>query len=411
MIQISAADNNTNNWEYLPDTDIFYQYFKQNDLIELSKVCKNYRAFLKPQVLKKLHIDNRVHSYLDICTYDKKRAYENIIDSLKINYADNFNLVREVIIKYGFTSEFACDFFALFPKISSIKINSSGSHSLKNLINTLHNSKYLKHVSINSNFRRFSPLLDDVYHSFFYQLKSIHISVPPLLVETQLPFDIINSSYTNLKRLTVVNSRILSKLSNGIPYLLYVEFSHEYQFNLAELKSFISNNYQLNQISISDRHLDEKIINSILTLKNLYKLEIAFSRPEMISFNICIENYSIKHFIYTGYGLINYNSVIFDILKMCKNLKVYQVSNVECYEDVMRNEFPVIDTLLLSRLFYSNISKLVPKSSKFNQIKFVGGCRFGTIYDQLLKYPDVKWVPKQGYTRETDEFTFMNKLF
>jgi hypothetical protein len=411
MSQISEVDNDTNSWEYLPDTDIFYQYFNQNDLIELSKACKKYRAQLKFQVLKKLNIDNRVHGYLNITTCDKKRVYESIIDSLKLDFANNFHLVREVIIKYGFTSEFACDFFTLFPKISSIKINSSGNHSLRNLITTLHGSKCLKHVSINSNFRRFNPLSENIYYSFFYQLKSIHISVPPLLAETKLPFDIIDSSYTNLKCLTVVDNRMLSKLSNGISSLLYVKFSHEYQFSLEELKNFISNSIQLKQISISDRHLDEKIINSILALKNLYKLEISFSRSEMVNFNMYIENYSIKHFMYAGYGPMSYNTIVFNILKMCKNLKIYQVSNVECYEDVMRSEFPVIDTLLLSRLFCSSMSKLVPKPSKFNKIKFRGGCRFGTIADQLLKYPNVEWVPKQDYTRETDEFTFINKIF
>jgi hypothetical protein len=398
-------------WLYLPDKDTLCNYFNQNDLIELSIVCKNYRIQLKSQVLKKLNIDTRTIKLLNIHSQNNNREHEYIINRLKFDFAEDFHLVRQVIIDIGFSNKFANDFFALFPKISSIKIVSYLYYGINDLIRTLQNLKHLQHVALNSEFNYANPLLDSDYYNFFYPLKTIKITTYSRIYNEMLPLHIVDSSFTNLECLTIVNDQILSKLSNGIPSLLYVEFCQNYKFNLTELNSFIFNNLQLKQISIPDRHLDEKIINSILTLKNLYKLEIIFSRSDLNSFNIYTVNYSIKHFIYIGYGLLNHNSSASKVLKMCKNLKVYQVSDIKCYEDSMRNEFPVIDTLLLSRLFYSNVSRLIPRQSKFNQIKFSGGCRFGTIADQLLKYPNVKWVPKQDYNRDTDEFTFYNKLF
>ncbi|KXN66063.1 hypothetical protein CONCODRAFT_12176 [Conidiobolus coronatus NRRL 28638] len=327
-------------WIYLPDTYTLSNYFKQNDIVELSKVCKNYRTQLKSRVLKRLNINTRTIKLLNIHSMSNRHEHEYIINSLRLGFAESFHLVRQVIIDIGFSNKFACDFFVMFPKLSNIKIVSYLYYDINDLIRTLRSLEQLQHITLNSEFNYANPLLDKDYYNFFYPLKTIKISTYSRIYNEMLPLHIIGTSFINLECLTVVNNRILSKLSNGIPSLLYVEFCQNYQFDLTELNNFISNNLQLKQISISDRHLDEKVINSILNLKNLYKLEIIFSRSEINSFNTYIENYSIKHFIYTGYGFIRYNNAVYDILKMCKNLNVYQVSDIKCYEDSMREEFP-----------------------------------------------------------------------
>ncbi|KXN66064.1 hypothetical protein CONCODRAFT_12177 [Conidiobolus coronatus NRRL 28638] len=407
---IENNNNNNNNWEYLPDIPTFTQYFKQNDLIELSKVSKGYRSQLKPQALRKVNIDDRVIKYLKLYTKDNNYQYENAIIYLRSDFGNNCHLVREVVIYRWFSNDLAKDLFTLLPRISNIKIIDCQCYGLKNLISILQDYKYLKHVSITSSFRKFKPLLDSVYYSFFYRLSSIHMVIPQYLAESQLPFDIIDSNYVNLKRLTIVNNRILSKLSNCIPSLLYVEFSHEYQFDSKILKNFITNNPQLRQISICDWNLNENIVNCLLALRNLYKLEILFKGHEIDSSKLDTENYSIKHITYKKHWRYYYSTAVPQILKLCKNLKVCEISDIKCYEHLARDDFPIIDTLLLSELSNCDLSELTLGLTKFNRLKFRGSYKFGEIFDQLPQYPNIEWVPKQEYTKETDEFTLIKKF-
>jgi hypothetical protein len=396
-------------WVYLPNTDTLPQYFKQNDLIELSKACKSYRFQLKSQVLRRVNINTRVIKLLNIRSQHKKHEHERIINSLRFDFAESFHLVSHVIIKISFSNEYICKFFALFPKISNIKIIGHLRYGFNNLITTLHNSKHLEHIILSPKFTTFNSKLNSVYFSLFYRLKSINIECSSCKNGEKLPIDIIDSSFINLERLTVVNDHMLSKLSNGAPYLLYVEFFQKYYFNMEELNSFFTNNYQLKQVSISSNNLDENVVNSILALGNLYKLEIKCYGYRACNLKIYTENFSIKHFVYDGFEFVHFNAAITNILKMCKSLEVYQIFDIKYYDCIMSNEFPLIDTLLLTNLFYSNINKLVPKFSKFNKVKFRDGCRFGTIACQLLKYTYIQWAPKQDYSNDTDEFTLIRK--
>ncbi|KXN65432.1 hypothetical protein CONCODRAFT_12970, partial [Conidiobolus coronatus NRRL 28638] len=287
-------------WEYLPDTDTLSQYFKQNDLIELSKVCKNYRTHLKSKVLKKISINTRVIKLLNIRSQHKKYEYESIINSLRLDFDQSFNLIRHVIIKISFSNEYICEFLALFPKVSNIKIISHLRYGFNNLITALHNSKHLEHVILSPKFATFNSKLDNTYFSFFYRLKSINIECYSSMKSEKLPIDVINSSFNNLERLTVVNDSMLSKLSIGAPSLLYVDFFQKFYFNMTELNHFFSNNLQLKQITISSNNLDDNVVNSMLALRNLYKLEIKCYGYRVDTLNICTENFSIKHFIYDG---------------------------------------------------------------------------------------------------------------
>ncbi|KXN66088.1 hypothetical protein CONCODRAFT_73907 [Conidiobolus coronatus NRRL 28638] len=315
-------------------------------------------------------------------------------------------MVKQVILDISFSRKFAYEFFNLFSKLKNIKILSRESYELKSYIEILSNSENLQHITLSSEFENFNSLLDSEYHSLFYRLKSIEIYVPSTMVNGESPLDIIDSSFTNLENLTLVNNSMLYKLSNGISSLLYVKFYYGYQFDKAELNNFICNNTQLKQISISSINLDENVINSILALKNLYKLEILFLRHKLNGFSIHTENYSIKHFIYTGSRVKDYNLTI-GVLERCKNLKIYVTSYISNYDNIIGSEFPEVDTLLLTSLFHCDMDILSQKFTKFNQVKFRDGCKFSYIADQLLNYPDIKWMPKQEYTRGTNEFTLV----
>jgi hypothetical protein len=396
-------------WVYLPEADILSKYFKQNDLIELSKVCQKYRAQLKPQVLKKLLINYRILELLNISPLYNSNGFEDIINCLRFGFAGDYHLVKQVALDISLTTKFAYDLFSLFDKSLNIKILSRERYNLKGCIEVLNNLKNLQHITLSSEFDNFNSVLDDECHNLFYKLKSIEIYVPSTMINEESPFDIIDSSFTNLKSLTIVNNHILYKLSNGMPSLLIVKFYYGYQFDTTELNKFFCSNPQLKQIYISSINLDENVINSILALKNLYKLELMFLRPKLNDFNIYMENYSIKHFIYTGSRVRDYN-VSIGVLKMCKNLKVYETSSISNYDSVIGSEFPKIGILLLRDMFYCDIDILSEKFTRFNQVKFRDGCKFEYIADQLLNYPDIEWVPKQEYTRGTNEFTLVRKL-
>ncbi|KXN65433.1 hypothetical protein CONCODRAFT_12971 [Conidiobolus coronatus NRRL 28638] len=222
--------------EYLPDTDTLSQYFKQNDLIEISKACINYRTQLKSQALKKLYINTKTAKLLNIRAIQTKYALDDIMNRLKLEFYGNYHLVKQTVIEIGFSNKFGYDFISLFTKISNINIISYNSYELKSLIITLEDSEHLQHITLNLKFNYAIPFTDSDFYNLFYQFKSIHISVSPQLVNEKLPIDIIDSSFTNLKSVKIVNTRMLTKLSSGIPSLLHVEFSQEYQFDISELK-------------------------------------------------------------------------------------------------------------------------------------------------------------------------------
>ncbi|KXN66089.1 hypothetical protein CONCODRAFT_12143 [Conidiobolus coronatus NRRL 28638] len=401
--------SNIKAWACLPDVNTLSRYFKQSDLIELSKVCKKYSTQLKPQVLKKLFVSYRNLEYFNIGYHYNNGEHEDVLNSLKLGFAGDYHLVKQVIIELNFTTKFACNFFNLFTKLSNIKIHSSRSYDLKSYIEILSNSENLQHITLSCEYKNFDSILDNDHRSFFYRLKSIEIYVPCHIVNDKSPFEIIDPSFTNLKRLTVLNNDMLYKLSNGISSLLCVGFYYNYHFDRIELNKFIRNNPQLKQISISSINLDENVMSSILDLKSLYKLEIMFYCTEVRGFYIDTENYSIKHLIYTGTNIMDYNIVI-DVLEMCKNLKIYETSYISDYDYAIIDQFPEIDTLLLKSFSNRDMDILSQKFEMFNQVKFKDGCIFGEIADQLLKFPEIKWVPKQEYTRETNEFTLVKKV-
>jgi hypothetical protein len=395
-------------WVYLPDTYTLSQYFKQSDLIELSKTCRKYRIQLKPQTLKVLTISSKSLKNINITHSGQSHIYRDILNSLKLSYIGSYHLVKEAIIETKFSNKFSYNFFALFPEISNVKILSYQSYSLKNLISILQFSKYLQHVTFNSNFRRFNPLLDSVYYDLFYQLESVNLSVSPRMVNEKLPIDIIDCSFTNLKKLKIVNNRMLSKLSDGIPSLLYVEFSQKYQFEIAALNSFISNNHQLKQISIPGNSLDENVMNSILDLEKLEQLEVSNTRcyhtPNFYPSTI---NLSIKHFKYNIQLSRNNFSMI---VKLCKGLETFEIYSskvVVMLTEVFSEELPDINTLIIScPLEFYQILSLDVKLIKFKQIKFRNFLKF-SVFEKYMYSWIYYWKPKYDYSKDTDEFTLV----
>jgi hypothetical protein len=398
-----------NNWVYLPEPSILSQYFNSSDLIELSKVCKKYRNQLKSRVLRSIIIPQDCGRLYDSGPSFSKYTFNYIMDYMKRDLSNSTHLVKEVIFQHCLTIQLTKDIFSLFPKISRITILNR-SHSLKALAEVLYDSNYLQHITLRANSKAYVSL-SSKFGKFFKNFKSVKLIVFPDVFNDILQFDIIDSSFSNLRYLTIANNTMLAKLSNGFPSLLFVEFTEHYLFEKAELLKFIMNNPQLKKLTIATDNLNYDVINSILNLNSLYELHLTKNTGyNIIDFTNCTENLSIKHLKYSG---LIYNRVVIGIVKMCKNLEAFEMCK-SSYRSLA--QFKKVEKLIeIYALSIScsdnacNISSFISKLAKINKIKLINGCKLGEIVDELQKYSDNMWVPKQGYSMYTDEFTLVRR--
>ncbi|KXN66060.1 hypothetical protein CONCODRAFT_12172 [Conidiobolus coronatus NRRL 28638] len=396
-------------WIYLPEPKTLSQYFNSNDLIELSKVCKKYRNQLKSQVLRTITIPQDCGKLYDSGPSFSKYTFDYIMDYMKRDLFNNTHLVKEIMFQHCLTVQLTKDIFALFPKISRITI-SNRNHSLKALAEVLYDSNYLEHITLRANSKAYVSL-SSKFTKFFKNLKSVKLIVFPEVFSDTLQFDIIDSSFSNLRYLTIANNSMLTKLSNGFPSLVFVEFTEHYLFEKAELLKFIINNPQLKKLTIATDSLNCKITNSILRSNSLHELHLTKNTGyNEIDFTNCTENLNIKHLKYSG---LIYNEIVIGIVKACKNLEAFEMckSSYRCLAQFRKIEKLLqTHTLLIS---YSdnacNISSFLSKLTKINNIKFINGCKLGEIVDKLQEYDNNKWVPKQAYSMYTDEFTLVRR--
>jgi hypothetical protein len=408
------SNNNYNNWSSLPEVAIrvLSLYFKQSDIIELSKVCVYYRNLLRPCALKSIiipYIDEN-KPIINIGPFNSLNKSEAIINCLAEDFKGSCYLVKEVALKSDYSNQFVNNLLTLFQKVSVIECYRSRGFNLNGFVEALSNSKSLQHITYKSRYAKYNPLEENIDYNFFHQLKSIRLSVLSL-VDRISPFDAIDSSYSNLRCLTVTSNHMLDKLSNGLPSLRSVKFEG-CTFAKDPLLKFICNNPELKKISISSDDLDEDIATSILVLEKLVLLEIHDNiLTDIFNFNIRTKNYSIRHFKYNGCGI---NQNILNIVKSCNNIKyfeLYDILLIQTLQKIIEEKYPLIDTLLINRPFkVSDILQLIANLTKFNRVKFRNCCRFEDLYEVCKNLESFGWMPKQHYSRDTDEFTLIRKL-
>jgi hypothetical protein len=393
------------------------QYLSQNDLTELSKVCKNYRAQLRPQVLKTMSISNIYqdkYRETQMVSFKSGRKVENTINRLRDDLRGFHSLVRKVILKLELPKQFTSEFFALFSEISHVVAYISQSSSLNNLIESLNSLTSIKHFTLYSIPGNFNTLGHNVNYKFFHSLNSIKLYSDDDIDDLEFPFSIVDSTFTNLKYLTITNNQTLSKLLNGLPSLICAEFFDGCDLNNAELYMFIINNPQLKEIAILSDYLGDDIINSILILQRLYKLRIIdrYSTNEK-QLRIKTESYSLKHFTYVayGYGYSRDSQNIVGIIKVCKNLKVFETDNstlTSSFGTVINQNFPEINTILVNIPSYVRDISTLSKLTKFKELKFRNGFKFRDLY-KFKRSWELLWEPKYEYSYDTNEFTLIRK--
>jgi hypothetical protein len=417
-MQIIALNNKTENkaWGYFPNVKVLSLYLKHNEVIELSKVCKNYRTQLKLLVFSKITIGdirNIIPSF-DFEQPENYNVFKSIISQLKINFLGYYNNVKEVEFIIGFSNEFAVNFFRLFPKISKITIiKSKGEYSLKNLIKILYRHKYLKHIDLDCNFVNFKPKNAHLNYDFFNQLKTIRLEVPSEVIHSDLPFDVIDSSFSNLESLSVINNHMLYNISNGLSSLVNIELSSEYIFEDRILIKFIDNSEQLKKLSISTKQMSQAVIDSILGSKVIEHLSIKmYHNLSTIELNSLVKNYSIKILTVERSNYV-FNPV--KIVEACENISALELISfydISFWQTHWNSYTGKLSTIVFNSLNHSAlISSVIPNIKNVNKIKFIDGCKFSTFLKYFKPTDCEYWVPKQDYSGDTDEFTLINKLW
>jgi hypothetical protein len=411
-----VKNKNVISWIDLPELVLctLSQYFNRNDVIKLSKICKSYRKHLLIQSLRTITIpsfEDYAIFNIDIGLFNTENIYEFIINSLKNDFNGKHHLVKELVFKIDFPDNFSTEIFSLFPRVSDLKILEYQDYSFNKLIDILSSSDCLDSIALKLRFPEFYILDDSVYYNFFYQLKSINLRVHRFMVDLELPFDVIDSNFSNLTSLSVVNQHMLTKLSGGLKSLKSAEFLGEYIFDKEILSTFFYNNSQLKRLSISSGCFDKNVVNSILALKNLEHLELTADMGfNDIDFSSTPENHSIKHITFKGV-CCKQDSIT--IIKLCKNLQTYEAVSMICiikYTKVINTKFPEINTLILSKAInVTGVKSFLKSVTNFDRVKFRNGFKLGELYKDLFVLERFGWYLKQDYSKGTNEFTLVRK--
>ncbi|KXN65033.1 hypothetical protein CONCODRAFT_13525 [Conidiobolus coronatus NRRL 28638] len=409
----SKAENKA--WKYLPHVKVLSLYLKHNELIQLSNVCKNYRTQLKSLVFRKLIVGDirSIVPNFDFEHPENYNVFKSIISELKIDFRGYYNIVKEVEFIIGFSNEFARDFFMLFPKISKIIITKpKGEYSLKNLIKILYNHDYLQHINLNCNFVNFKPKNIHLNYEFFYRLKTIILEVPSEAIHNELPFDVIDSSFSNMKYLSVINSHMLNNISNGLGSLVHIELSSEYIFEEWVLIKFIDNSCKLKKLSISTKQMSQAVIDSILRSKAIEHLIIRlYHNFSNIELNTLTKNYSIKILTIER---SNYKFNPIKILEACQSIEALELLNffdTSFWQKHWNSYTGKLSTIIFNSLHHSAVlSSVIPNITNANEIKFIDGCKFLKFFKYYKLSNCHNWVPKQDYSNDTDEFTLIKNF-
>ncbi|KXN65140.1 hypothetical protein CONCODRAFT_13376 [Conidiobolus coronatus NRRL 28638] len=400
-------------WVYLPDINTLSLYLEHNDLIQLSSICKNYRFQLKPLALRKLIVDDirYILPDFDFGLPENHHVFKIMINQLKTDLHGSYSFVKEVVFEEGFSNEFAKEFFKLFPKISKISIfRICGEYSLKNIIKILYNHSYLRHAALECYSTNYKPRDADLIWRFFHKLKTIRLEVASEVVDNELPLGVIDSSFSNLQSLSVVNNRMLNNISNGLSSLVHAELNPEYDFENEILIKFIYNSHKLKKLSISTKQMNQSVINSILRSKGIKHLSIQpCSGFSSIELNNLYKNKSIKRLTIES---SNYEFNPIKILEACQSIETLELvdfSDSLFWHTNWNSYTGKLSSIIFNSLVRSSMLSFIPIITNVNEIKFIKGYNFSTFSKYFESIDCEHWVPKQEYQSDTNEFTLINR--
>ncbi|KXN73861.1 hypothetical protein CONCODRAFT_15207 [Conidiobolus coronatus NRRL 28638] len=343
----------------------------------------------------------------------KTNKYRILLNNLKRDLKGKYQLVKEIVYNTGLSGYISKEFVLLFPYVNRIRVLLDFDSSFAILFKLLPKLNYLKHFSLVFLGQEFKTIDSINCKNFLFQLNMLNLEVPNIIAGSKSPFDLVDQSFYNLKRLTIINNSMLINLSKGLPSIRSVEFKANANLEKSQLLKFISNNSQLERLSIPISCFNVSIVDSIMSLCKLYRLELISNLESNSNNNIQIftDNDSIKYLKYIEKEGYTYN---LEIVKYCKSLEILEICNFQYAEShVLFNTFnlPEIPTLLISQTLDECTTRGILMSAKnFKEIKFRFGRKFSEIYNEINNLKNCDWVPKYGYEKDTDEFTLVKKL-
>ncbi|KXN66912.1 hypothetical protein CONCODRAFT_11137 [Conidiobolus coronatus NRRL 28638] len=198
----------TNNWEFLPDViNDLSNYLPHSDLIELSLVCRNYRAQLRKPIFKTLilfmHPVKTLNEYSDIP--GRRNKFNRIIEEMKKFSKDNPSVVKEIYICSNLPQYFIRELLDTFKNIECFTIMELKCPMVP-ILNKPNNLSRLR-LEIFFNVDVDKSIVDSLL-KFCKKMKFLEIYAFWDYRSRSPPFFQINSTFTNLTTLVVYNPKI-----------------------------------------------------------------------------------------------------------------------------------------------------------------------------------------------------------
>jgi hypothetical protein len=388
---MKLEDNNSNieevNWKYIPNIYQILEYLPHSGLIQLSSTCKHLRLKLKSKCISRLDLmrggkivpgkPNKP---------SKKKQLISLFDILEEDYLDRYNNVNHCVFWEFFNSEFARNFFSLFSNITRLELYSSyyGDYYDNFLANDVIASNGVLFKAIyplkNLEILKIRSSLINTHEPYSKLFLKLPLSLKIIFIIQYdygfrdlsfYPMENINGEYSNLKKVSIINSRMLNNMTTRMKSLIDVTISSQENLSTDCLIQFLLLNHQLKKLSIPGHFLKCRLANSILKMQQLKRLDIIYSiygDPDVIDNPPA--NTSIEHLNIT---CNTSTDILIPFLNNLKSLKVLEFSKNSLY-NFMQVSFStctnIIPLLHLNSLEYDIYDICIFNNSEiFDRIK------------------------------------------
>lgn len=323
------SNDNSDSWEYLPDTNTLLKYLERKDLIELSKCCRSYRNQLERPVLEELSLitwrNNNWKNYYELT---KSWEYEKAVEILLTSLGSKLKLTKKLILDCHISHLFKDIFVKLMPNIKTLILYGSEEFNCclgQGLIANLKGMKRLEHVNIRYIWDTASNvnIIDQIFPKSLKTLKITYGCDFSYNEDKFTIYDTIDSSYINLYSLSIVSNRMLQNLSSKMPNLQEIEIKDISNLDSTKLVNFLKSNPQLRKITTKHINYSIEILKTLLFSSHLEYWDFLGGNWKELEFKNILSNYSIK---YLKINSSMHASLALQLINACKGLETLDLT-------------------------------------------------------------------------------------
>ncbi|KXN69800.1 hypothetical protein CONCODRAFT_7746 [Conidiobolus coronatus NRRL 28638] len=383
-------EDQTVNWEHLPDTNTLLQYLCRKDLIELSKCCKRYRNQVERRILENLGLRQWCRKNWTICRdLEESRNYKKILKYMKTDLGSKLRFARRFTLNCKINYYFAKKFVKLLPNIKNLRLieyrdeydgdeeyyddddEKNLRFSERSLITILKGMKHLEHIELEEfsmNINQYRTKVQ-IFPKSLKSLKIYHKWGIYCYNDKLMIYDTVDSRYENLHFLSIGSNIMLQNLHYGMPSLQAVDIKTS-GLDKTKLVEFLKSNPQLKKLNICSCY-NEEIFNTIMSFKYLEYLRICteYLRETGIEINNFSSNHSIKSLIIARYTP---GSLTSQLANTCKNLEALEFEDYHNLNDFDWSKFERRNNFLKLSDYSVSVDavKKIDASRLFNQVRF-----------------------------------------